>query len=134
MFVLVQTYWQVATTQVAKGGNVLAKSMLSLNTIGEAIDIIFLLRTNLLTVKRNRGRLIQSVLIILLKVISLFAGFIARYFTEAGVTELLMWTSSAAELKISARSLTYHLGLIRMHTIFLLLLRHTHSSLPSQYG
>ncbi|KAJ9650341.1 hypothetical protein H2198_010349, partial [Neophaeococcomyces mojaviensis] len=88
IFILVRTYWKAAARNIVRGEDVLAQSILSLNTIGEVIDAMFLLRRDLLIVKRYRGLLVQSVFVILLTIASLFSGFIARYFTDTGTTEV----------------------------------------------
>lgn len=81
IFVLVRLHWQRAAGRVAKGDDVLARHLLSLNTVGEAYDAIFLLRKQLLS-RHFWGLLLQSLVILIFTIASLFSGFIARAFSD----------------------------------------------------
>ncbi|KAJ9655103.1 hypothetical protein H2198_005959 [Neophaeococcomyces mojaviensis] len=86
-YVVVRFYWQIAARRVANGERVLARSLLSLNTVGETIDLLMLLRHELFT-KPFFATMIQSILVICLTVGTLTSGFTARAFTRHGVIEI----------------------------------------------
>ena len=83
LFTLVRYCWMLAARRVAKNHNIPAHSLLSLNTIGEVIDVIWLLRYDLFTT-RYQGLLLQTVFVILLTISTLLSGFIARWSTRYG--------------------------------------------------
>lgn len=83
IFVLVRYCWQLAARRVAAKKDVPAYTLLSLNTIGEAVDIIWLLRKDLFAT-RYHGLLIQCLFVILLTCATLSSGFIARFSTRYG--------------------------------------------------
>lgn len=83
IFVLVRYCWQLAARRVAARKDVPAYTLLSLNTIGEAIDIIWLLRKDLFAT-RYHGLLIQCLFVVLLTCATLSSGFIARWCTRYG--------------------------------------------------
>lgn len=85
IFVLVRYCWLLAARRVAKSQDVPAFSLLSLNTIGETIDVIWLLRHDLFA-PRYHGLLVQVVCVMLLTVATLMSGFIARFSTRYGST------------------------------------------------
>lgn len=82
VFVLVRSFWVLAAKKVAKKRDVPAYALLSLNTIGESIDIIWLLRHELLTA-RYRSLLVQCVFVLLLTACTLSSGFLARFSTRS---------------------------------------------------
>lgn len=82
VFVLVRSFWVLAARQVAKRKDVPAYSLLSLNTIGESIDVIWLLRHELLTA-RYRSLLAQCIFVLLLTGCTLSSGFLARWSTRS---------------------------------------------------
>lgn len=75
----------VAARRVAHARDVPAYSLLSLNTIGETIDVIWLLRHDLFS-RRYKGLLLQCIFVILITVAALMSGFIARFSTRYGTT------------------------------------------------
>lgn len=82
VFVLVRHFWVLAAKQVAKKRDVPAYALLSLNTIGESIDIIWLLRYELLTA-RYRSLLLQCIFVVFLTACTLSSGFLARFSTRS---------------------------------------------------
>lgn len=85
IFVLVRYCWLLAARRVARQRDVPAYSLLSLNTIGETIDVIWLLRHDLFA-RRYHGLLVQVVCVIFLTGATLMSGFIARFSTRYGTT------------------------------------------------
>lgn len=85
IFVLVRYCWLLAARRVAHARDVPAYSLLSLNTVGETIDVIWLLRHDLFT-QRYKGLLLQCIFVILVTVATLLSGFIARFSTRYGTT------------------------------------------------
>lgn len=85
VFVLVRQFWIIAARQVTKKKDVPAYALLSLNTIGETVDVVWLLRHELLT-RRYRGLLIQVIFVLLLTVCTFMSGFIARFATRNAPT------------------------------------------------
>lgn len=83
IFVLVRYCWLLAARKVTQEKDVPASSLLSLNTIGETIDVIWLLRKELFT-RRYYGLLLQCIGVILLTIAALLSGFIARFSTRYG--------------------------------------------------
>jgi len=83
IFVLVRYCWQLAARRVAAQKDVPAYTLLSLNTIGEAVDIIWLLRKDLFAT-RYHGLLVQCLFVVLLTCATLSSGFIARVSTRYG--------------------------------------------------
>ncbi|KAK5955696.1 hypothetical protein OHC33_003337 [Knufia fluminis] len=83
IFVLVRYCWLLAARRVTQKREVAAYRLLSLNTIGESIDVIWLLRHELFT-RRYHGLLLQVVCVMLLTVATLMSGFIARFSTRYG--------------------------------------------------
>ena len=83
IFVLVRYCWLVAARRLIRKQDTPAYSLLSLNTIGETIDVIWLLRYELFT-QRYHGLLVQVVCVMLLTVAALTSGFIARFSTRYG--------------------------------------------------
>lgn len=84
-FVLVRFFWLRAAQQVIKNKDVLAYKLLSLNTVGETLDAILLLRSDILQ-PYFRGLLIQCIVVITLATVGVFAAFIARFSTKLGTT------------------------------------------------
>lgn len=84
IFVLVRYCWLIAARRVAHAKDVHAYQLLSLNTIGETIDVIWLLRYELFA-RRYHGLLVQVVSVMVLTVAALTSGFIARFSTRYGV-------------------------------------------------
>lgn len=84
IFVLVRYCWLLAARRVAQQRDVPAYSLLSLNTIGETIDVIWLLRRELFTA-RYKALLIQCIFVVILTVATLLSGFSARFSTRYGV-------------------------------------------------
>jgi len=84
VFVLVRYCWLIAARRVAHAKDVHAYQLLSLNTIGETIDVMWLLRYELFA-RRYRGLLVQVVCVVLLTVAALTSGFIARFSTRYGM-------------------------------------------------
>ncbi|KAK5092997.1 hypothetical protein LTR70_000536 [Exophiala xenobiotica] len=87
IFVLVRFRWQRAAGRVAKGDDVLARHLLSLNTVGEACDAILLLREQLLS-RHFWDLLLQSLMILIFTIASLFSGIIARAFSNDGQVDI----------------------------------------------
>lgn len=83
VFVLVRYCWLLAARQVTRNKDVPATALLSLNTVGESIDIIWLMRKDLFS-RRYRGLLLQCISVMLLTVAALMSGFIARFSTRYG--------------------------------------------------
>lgn len=83
IFVLVRYCWLLAARQVTRDKDVPATALLSLNTVGESVDIIWLMRRDLLA-RRYRGLLLQCISVMLLTVAALMSGFIARFSTRYG--------------------------------------------------
>lgn len=83
IFVLVRYCWLLAARRIAHKKDVPAYTLLSLNTIGETVDVIWLLRHDLFS-KRYRGLLIQCIFVMMLTVATLMSGFIARWSTRWG--------------------------------------------------
>lgn len=81
VFVLVRTFWLLAARKVTKQKDIPAHALLSLNTIGEAIDVVWLLRHELLTV-RYRGLLVQCIAVLFLTLCTFGSGWIARFSTK----------------------------------------------------
>lgn len=87
VFVLVRTFWLVAARKVGKKKDIPAHALLSLNTVGEAIDVVWLLRHELLTA-RYRGLLVQCIAVLFLTLCTLGSGWIARFSTRS-VTDIV---------------------------------------------
>ncbi|KAJ9655404.1 hypothetical protein H2198_005708 [Neophaeococcomyces mojaviensis] len=85
IFVLVRHFWVLAARKVTKQKDVPAYSLLSLNTIGETVDVIWLLRHEILT-SRYRGLFIQCIFVLFLTVCTLLSGFLARFSTRSVLT------------------------------------------------
>lgn len=83
IFVLVRYCWLLAARRVTQQKDVPASSLLSLNTIGETIDVIWLLRRDLLS-RRYHGLLLQCIAVMILTVAALMSGFTARFSTRNG--------------------------------------------------
>lgn len=88
IFVLVRHFWMSAARKVLQQRDVPAYSLLSLGTMGEAIDIMWLLRRDLVVSSRYRGLLVQCLGVLVLTVASLLSGVIARFSTQNGVTTM----------------------------------------------
>lgn len=82
-FVVVRSCWLTAAYRLTRYQSVPSYSLLSLNTIGETIDVLWLLRCELFT-RRYRILLIQCIFVALLTVATLFSGLIARFSTQDG--------------------------------------------------
>lgn len=83
VFVFVRSCWHRAAKRVAHDDDVPLPALLSLNTLGEAIDVVFLLKGKLLS-SRYLSVLAQCVVVICLSSTALLAGVIARYSTKRG--------------------------------------------------
>lgn len=83
IFVLVRYCWLLAARRIASHRDVPAYSLLSLNTIGETLDVIWLLRYDLFS-SRYKGLLLQVICVIILTIATLTSGFIARFSTRWG--------------------------------------------------
>ena len=82
VFVLVRHFWVIAARQVTKRMDVPAYALLSLNTVGETIDVVWLLRHEILS-SRYRSLLIQCIFVVVLTVCTMLSGFIARASTRS---------------------------------------------------
>ncbi|KAK5071503.1 hypothetical protein LTR64_004718 [Lithohypha guttulata] len=85
VFVLVRHFWLLAARKVARQKDIPAHALLSLNTIGEAIDVIWLLRHEILT-SRYRSLLFQCVFVLVLTLCTLASGWLARFSTRSVLT------------------------------------------------
>lgn len=83
VFVFVRCFWiQAARDVIFKRRSIPAHDLLSVNTVGEVIDIIWLLRADLFS--REYWKIItQSICILLLTIASLMSALLARYSTRA---------------------------------------------------
>lgn len=83
VFVLVRFFWVRAARHVIKKKHAIpTHTLLSLNTVGEVIDVISLLRGDLFTTEYIHI-VIQSICILLLTAASLLSALLARYSTRA---------------------------------------------------
>ncbi|KAK5951177.1 hypothetical protein OHC33_007930 [Knufia fluminis] len=85
VFMLVRHFWVTAARDVTKQKDVPAHRLLSLNTVGETIDVIWLLRQELFEA-RYRGLLVQCVSVLALTLCTMGSGFIARFSTRNTIT------------------------------------------------
>jgi hypothetical protein len=83
VFVFVRYCWRRAAKRVARNEDVRLPALLSLNTLGEALDVAFLLKAKLLT-SRYITVLAQCVIVVCLSSTALLAGIITRYSTRQG--------------------------------------------------
>jgi hypothetical protein len=84
VFVFVRYCWRRAAKLVADNRDVSLPALLSLNTLGEAIDVVFLLKRKLFSPKYLTV-LAQCVVVICLSTTALLAGVITRYSTRRGI-------------------------------------------------
>lgn len=83
IFVLVRARWISATRRSAKGQNLALSSFVCLNSLGEVLDAIIVLRTRLL-LSRHLGILAQCIVVVILSATSIFSGYVARYASREG--------------------------------------------------
>lgn len=108
IFVLVRYFWVSAARRVASDKEVPVYSLLSLNTIGETLDVIWLLRKDLFT-GRYLGLLVQCICVLLLTVCALLSGFIARF--SARHTTVLVPRNISGTLASRSLESTYFSGM-----------------------
>lgn len=82
-FVFVRYFWQVAARRVIQQSDVPAYTLLSLNSIGEILDVVLLLRRDLFT-RRYWALLVQCVFVVIFTIATMMAGFLARFSTRYG--------------------------------------------------
>lgn len=83
VFVLVRFFWmQAARDVITKRRTIPTHNLLSLNTVGEVVDILWLLRADFFS-KQYVKIIVQSICILLLTVASLLSALIARYSTRS---------------------------------------------------
>jgi hypothetical protein len=83
IFIFVRYCWQHAAKRVAHDQDIPLATLLSLNTLGEALDVLFLLKKKLLS-SRYLTILAQCVVVICLSSTALLSGVIARYSARQG--------------------------------------------------
>ena len=81
VFVFVRSCWQLAAKRIARNQDVALPTLLSLNTIGEALDVLLLLQSRLLST-RYVSILGQCIVVICLSTTAILSGPIARYSTR----------------------------------------------------
>ncbi|KIW78085.1 hypothetical protein Z517_07918 [Fonsecaea pedrosoi CBS 271.37] len=87
IFVFTRCYWSLGARQAAKGKAVPVSSLLSLNTPGEAIDILLLLKSHAF---QHWNIVAQSLVVIALSITTILSGPIAKYSTR--LTEVVVHT------------------------------------------
>jgi len=89
IFVFVRLCWQSGVAKVSRNHSVRLSSLLSLNSVGEAYDVIRLLKRNVLSIQHLK-LLSQCLVVVFLSTTTIVAGPIARYSTRRGhvVTEV----------------------------------------------
>ena len=87
VFVLVRHFWVVAARRVTRRKDVPAYQLLSLNTVGETIDVVWLLRRDLFS-SRYRGLLVQCIFVLTLTLCTIGSGYIARFSTRSTITKV----------------------------------------------
>lgn len=83
IFVFIRTCWLSGARKAAHNKDVPLPSLLSLNTLGEALDVAFLLREQLFSV-RNLFILVQCIVVLCLSSTAILSGVISRYSTSRG--------------------------------------------------
>ncbi|EXJ68065.1 uncharacterized protein A1O5_08680 [Cladophialophora psammophila CBS 110553] len=81
IFACARFCWQSAIPGMARHRSIPISDLITVNTFGEAIDIIWLLKTRIFQ-RRHLKILVQSCLAIILSVVGLVSGPIARYSTS----------------------------------------------------
>ncbi|KIW35240.1 uncharacterized protein PV07_01946 [Cladophialophora immunda] len=79
IFVFTRCYWSLSARVAAKGRAVPVSSLLSLNTPGEAIDVLLLLKSH---VFQHWNIVAQSLIVIALSITTILSGPIAKYSTR----------------------------------------------------
>jgi hypothetical protein len=85
IFAFVRSCWLFGAKKVTRNNFAPLPSLLSLNTLGEALDIILLLRLRLLAL-RHLVILIQCLVVVCLSSTAILSGVISRYSTVRGRT------------------------------------------------
>jgi hypothetical protein len=83
VFVFVRFCWRRAAKRITRDEDVPLPALLSLNTLGEALDVAFLLKEKLLT-SRYISILAQCVIVVCLSSTALLAGIVTRYSSRRG--------------------------------------------------
>ncbi len=83
MFIASHTLWQLHALHVARGRRVPIARVLSINSPGEVWDAIWLLRYRIFT---YHSTVLQCLIVVLLGVVTLFSGPIARFASHRGTT------------------------------------------------
>src|SRR2546423_1895517 len=81
IFVFARMCWVGAAARVARNQNVKISSFTSLNTIGEAFDVLLLLKSRILS-SRSLKILAQCIVVALFSATDILSGPIARYSTR----------------------------------------------------
>lgn len=85
VFTSARYFWHSSARHISRNDEVPISSLLSFTTIGEALDVIGLLRSRLFHATHFRLA-IQCLLVIVFSVAAIFAGPISRYSTRVGQT------------------------------------------------
>lgn len=73
--------WQASTTKIAKRKNVALSSLLTINSVGEAMDVLFLLKFNFFSSTRIVA---QCIVVACMTATAILSGPIARYSSRRG--------------------------------------------------
>jgi hypothetical protein len=75
--------WQSGARNIASDQSIPLSSLLSINTLGDAFDVLYLLRSKIFH-RRYPKIFTQCIIVLCLSITSLFSGPIARYSTQRG--------------------------------------------------
>jgi hypothetical protein len=83
IFLFTRCCWQIGARSVVKKGIVASSSLLTLNTLGEALESLVLLRSNIILHVKIA---LQCFAVVIFSLMTLFSGPIARYSTQVTTT------------------------------------------------
>jgi hypothetical protein len=83
IFVVSRWCWRVAVAKIVKTNHVSLQSLLSISTIGEAVEILLLLKSKIISIPYLKI-LVQCVVVVCLTATAMLSGPIARYSTRRG--------------------------------------------------
>ena len=101
VFIFARSSWQRGARGVTESNDVPLYSLLSLNTLGEALDICLMLGSKLHSA-RYKGLLAQCIVVLSFSITAILAGLIARYSTRQG--------SIVREMEVPGLLATRHLN------------------------